>query len=138
MEKHFLADMMAAYGEPGFKAEPFYFPCGDYIDYTMVSEAPVAHYVDEWLTIYDSAVDGRPIGFQIKHVRTIIEKFGLAGQGIALKANGQSVKDISISALLLAAYEQGPLTSDRRNAYAIAMGFPVEKQLMPASELQPA
>jgi len=130
--------MMAEHGKPGFKAEPWYNPRGGFIDYIMANEAACANYIDEWLTIYDSAVDGRPIGFQIKHVHAMIEKFGLVGQGVALKAGDRSVKDISISALLLAAYEQGPLTPDRRSAYAIAMGFPVEKQLMPASELQPA
>jgi hypothetical protein len=44
----------------------------------------------------------------------------------------------SITALLLAAYEERPPTVDRRIGYAAAMGFSVEKNEMPMDELQPA
>ena len=63
MEKHFLADMME--GTPTFKAEPWYNPHGDCISYKMADEAVVADRVDELLTVYNSAVDNRSIGFQL-------------------------------------------------------------------------
>jgi hypothetical protein len=136
MEKHFLADMME--GEPTFKAEPWHNLYGDCIVYKVANEAFVADRIDEWLTVYNSAVDGRPIGFQIKGVHAIITKFGQDGLAVSWKADAKSVKAISIMALLLAAYEQGPRTLGRRRAYAAAMESPAQERSIPADELQPA
>ena len=136
MEKHFLADMMAEHGEPGFKAEPWYYHGGDYINYKMANEAAVANWIDKWLTIYESEVDGRPIGFLITNVHSIIRKFGLLTFTMPWKGNAENEKDVSISRLLLAAYEEGPPVIGRRNAYAVAMEFPMAKWSIPASELQ--
>ena len=136
MEKHFLADVME--GESGFRAEPWYNPYGDCVVFKMADEAVVANRVDELLTVYNSAVDDRPIGFQIKGVHAIIAKFGLDGLAVSSEADAKGVKRISIALLLLAAYDEGPRTLGRRKAYATAMECPVEKQTIPAAELQPA
>jgi hypothetical protein len=136
MEKHFLADTMC--GESEFKAEPWYNPYGDCIIYKMADEAVVANRVDEILTIYHSAVDERPIGFQIKGVHAIIRKCGLDGLGLHTTRNAQEVKNISILALLLAAYDDGPRTLGRRIAYAAAMGCPDRESTIEADALQPA
>lgn len=136
MEKHFLADQMQ--GSPAFRAEPWYNPYGDCIVYQMADEAVVAKRIDEYLTIYDSAIDNRPIGFQMKGVFAIIQKFGLDGLMVSFEADKDSVKEVSIAALLLAAYEQGPSTIQRRIAYAAAMDCPAQRRTIPASELQPA
>ena len=138
MEKHFLADMMEGHGKPGFKAEPWYNPHGDCIVYKMVNEAAVADRIDEWLTMYNSVIDDRPIGFQIKGVHAIIRKFGLDGLTVSWDDDSKAVKDVSIGVLLLAAHEEGPRTLGRRKAYAVAMRFPAEKWSIPANELQPA
>ncbi len=134
MEKHFLADMTE--GTPTFKSEPWYNPYGDCITYKMADEAVVADRVDEWLTVYNSAVDNRPIGFQMKGVHAIITKFGVDGLAVSWKSNAQGVKSISVATLLLAAYEQGPRTMSRRKAYAGAM-CPSDKTI-PADDLQAA
>ncbi len=136
MEKHFLDDMME--GEPTFRAEPWYNRDGDCIIYKMADEAVVAERVDELLTVYNSAVDNRPIGFQIKGVHAIISKFGLDSLTIASEANGDGVKSISIAVLLLAAYEEGPRTVSRRRAYVEAIQCPPERRTIRANELQPA
>ena len=133
MEKHFLEDMME--GEPVFKAEPWYNPHGDCVVYKIADEALVADRIDEMLTVYNSAVDDRPIGFQIKGVRAIISKFGLEGVAALSEAAAKGVKRISISLLLLAAYEEGPQTMGRRKAYATAI-CPAEKTIL-ADDLQP-
>ena len=138
MEKHFLADMMEGEGEPAFNAEPWYNPGGDCIIYKMADEAAVADRVDEWLTVYNSAVDNRPIGFQIKGVHAIITKFGLDGLAVSWKADAEGVKEISIMAMLLAAYEQGPRTLSRRRAYVAAMESPAKRESIPAGDLQAA
>lgn len=136
MEKHFLADQME--GSPAFRAEPWYNADGDCILYKVADEAVVADRVDEWLTVYNSAVDGRPIGFQIKGVHAIINKFGLDGLAVSWKADANGVEAISITTLLLAAYEQGPRTFGRRRAYAAAMESPPRNRTIPADALQPA
>jgi hypothetical protein len=138
MEKHFLADMMAGEGKPEFRAEPWYNPCGDCIVYKIADEAVVADRIDELLTVYHSAVDNRPIGFQIKGVKAIIRKLGLEGLAVASHQKAGAVKRISIAALLLAAYEEREPTLARRRAYAYAMECPEKKHTIPADDLQPA
>ena len=136
MEKHFFADMMD--GAPEFHPEPWYNRYGDCIVYQMADEAVVGGRIDEVLTVYNSAVDNRPIGFEIKGVAGIIRKFGLDGLVVESEADDEGVRRISITALLLAAYEDGPHTLSRRRGYATAMECPSEKRSIPADELQPA
>jgi hypothetical protein len=138
MDKHFLADVMAGEGEPEFRSEPWYNPHGDCIVFKMADEAIVAERVDELLTVYNSAVDGRPIGFQIKGIAAIIRKLGVDGLAVESRADAGGVRSISIAALLLAAYEEAKPTLARRRAYASAMECPVQKRTIPADELQPA
>ena len=138
MEKHFLEGMMEGEGKPEFRAEPWYNPDGDCIVFKMADEAIVAERVDELLTVYNSAVDNRPIGFQIKGVQAIIRKLGLDGLAVASESDGTAVKAISIAALLLAAYEEGEPTLARRRAYASVMEGSVKKRTILADDLQPA
>jgi len=121
MEKHFLDDFVhemekeSGEGTPEARLEPWYNKYGDCIVYQTVGEAVVADRVGELLTIYRSAIDERPIGFQIKGVMAMIQKFGLDG-----------LQSISVGALLLAAYEDGPMTLGRRQAYASVVRPPAE------------
>ena len=133
MEKHFLAGTME--GTPTFRAEPWYNPYGDCIVYQVADEAVIADRIDELLTIYRSAVDNRPIGFQIKSVAGMIRKLGLDGLVVQSEADGHGVKSISITALLLAAYEEHPPTLGRRMAYAAAVDA-ADRRTIPANELE--
>ena len=119
MEKHFLSDFVE--GEPQFRQEAWYNPYGDCIIYQTANEAVVAERIDQVLTVYRSAVDNRPIGFQIKGVRAIIERFGVKGVSVSAEGVGDEIRRISVALLLLAAYERGPLTPERRQAYAEIM-----------------
>jgi len=130
--------MMAGEGKPEFRAEPWYNPHGDCIVYKIADEAVVAERIDDLLTVYNSAVDNRPIGFQIKGVRAIIQKLSLDGLAVVSQAKAGAVKSISIVALLLAAYEERDPTLARRRAYASAMECQEKKQTIPADALQPA
>ena len=138
METHFLAEAVGT--APTFSAEPWYNPYGDCIVYKLVDEAAAADRIDDLLTIYRSADDNRPIGFQIKGVAAIIRKFGLAGLAVAPAVDGSSMTSVSIAAIILAAYEEGAPTIGRRNGYATAMEFdvPKGKRRIPREELQPA
>jgi hypothetical protein len=121
MDEHFLKEFVSGVSrdtpEP---PRPWFNPAGDCIIFQMADEAIVAERIDGILTIYRSAVDERPIGFQIKGVMAIVRKFGLKGICVECKADKYELQEVSISALLLAAYEQGPLTINRRVGYATA------------------
>lgn len=136
MEKHFLDGTME--GSPTFRAEPWYNPDGDCLIYQIADEAFVAERVDDLLTVYRSMFNRRTIGFQIKGVRAILNKFGYDGLAVRSEEDAGSVKAISIMALLLAAYEDGPHTLGRRKAYASAMECPTEHRAISAEELQAA
>jgi hypothetical protein len=135
-ERHFLADAIGS--QPTFSAQPWYNADGDCLVYKMADEASVADRIDELLTIYRSAVDNRPIGFQIKGVAAIIGKLGLAGLAISSRSDAAAVRSVSIAALLLAAYEDRPFTLSRRIGYAEAMECEhgIEGRSIPFSELQ--
>ena len=133
MEKHFLEDHVD--GAQQFRAEPWYNPHGDCLVYRAADEAVVADRVDGILTIYRSAVDNRPIGFQIKGVMAIVARFGLDALTVESDVEGREVKGISIQALLLAAYEQFPRSVRRRKAYAEVMGPSSPSETLDAEEL---
>jgi len=134
MEKHFLDEQME--GTPTFQSEPWYNRFGDCVIFQIADEAFVAERIDELLSVYHSVNDGRTIGFQIKGVLAIIKKFGLDGLSIKSETDANELKSISIAALLLAAYEEGPRTLGRRRAYASVMECPVDRRSIPTEELQ--
>ena len=134
MEKHFLSDFVS--GRQEFVAEPWYNPHGDCVVYQTADEAVVRDRIDELLTIYRSGEDNRPIGFQIKGVHAIIRKFGLDGLAVESEVNGDRIRSVSLTLLLLAAYEAGPRSVGRRQAYAGAMSpiSPLPQCEIPLSE----
>ncbi len=136
-EEHFLASMME--GESAFRDEPWYNPYGDCLVYKMADEAAVAERIDGLLTIYRSAVDNRPIGFQVKGIAAMIRKFRLSGLEVTSESDDQTVNNVSITALLLAAYEEFPATLSRRLGYTAAMEFDfrARRRTIPLDELQP-
>ena len=137
-ERHFLADVIGT--EPIFSKDPWYNQDGDCLVYKMANEASIADRIDELLTIYRSAENNRPIGFQIKGVGAIIARFGFAGLAIVSENSTESMKSVSITALLLAAYENQPFSLSRRIGYAEAMECEHSTctRRIPFGELHPA
>jgi hypothetical protein len=88
------------------------------------------------LTIYRSAVTDKPIGYEIKDVRAITSRFGWDGILVAHKTDTEELKQVSLYALLLAAYEQGPKTIGRRAGYVEAMESCGENSRIDAKELE--
>lgn len=136
MEEHFLKHQVE--GSPEFRAEPWYNRHGDCVVFQMADEAVIGERIDEVLTIYLSAIDRRPIGFQVKGVSALILKFGVDGLQLDSVTSNREVQSVSVSMLLLAAYEDGPLTLARRRAYAGANATAPPSSVMPVSELVPA
>lgn len=118
MEDHFLNEFVKDVKRE--RPEPWYNPDGDCIIYQIVDEAIVADRIDEVLTIYRSAISGNPIGYQIKGVAALAQKFGWEGVLVKCRKDDHEIKEVSMFALLLAAYERGPKTIGRRMAYADA------------------
>jgi hypothetical protein len=116
MEDHFLKEFVV--GQSRSDPEPWYNPEGDCIIYQTSDEAIVAERIDNLLTIYRSISTNKAIGYQIKGVLAILQRFGLHGITVECKESNQEL--ISLSLLLLAAYEEGPKTIGRRKAYADA------------------
>ena len=121
MEEHFLKDFVSGYERPSTKSEPWYNAPGDCIIYQMVAEATVADRIDHILTIYKSAITGKAIGYEIKGIVALAKKYGWTGIMVESEEDVQQITKVSLSAMLLAAYEQGPQTIGRRRAYASAL-----------------
>ncbi len=119
MEEHFLKDFVK--GQERGDPEPWYNPDGDCIIYQMADEAIVAERVDEVLTIYNSAITGKAVGFQMKGIAALASRFGWQAVRVKFKSVRDELVEVSLSALLLAAYEEGPRTIGRRRAYAEAI-----------------
>jgi hypothetical protein len=124
-------------GKAEFRALPWYNGEGDCIIYQIADEAFVARRIDELLTIYNSVVDNKTIGFQIKGVHAIIKKIGLDALSVMSENEAHQIKSISITALLLLAYEGGPRTINRRRGYASAFDCPSEQPTIDASAIEP-
>lgn len=116
METHFLSEFVV--GQAHQEPEPWYNPDGDCIIYQMLDEAIVADRIDEVLTIYRSAISAKAIGYQIKGVAALASTFGWEGLLVECKRDQEELREVSLAALLLAAYEKGPKTIGRRKAYA--------------------
>jgi hypothetical protein len=97
----------------------------------------VADRIDEVLTIYRSALTNKSIGYQIKGVAALARRFGWEGVLVEHKRDAEELHEVSLFALLLAAYEQGPKTIGRRKAYADAFESLAEKPRISAEDLTP-
>jgi hypothetical protein len=103
MEKHFLSDFFE--GTPIFQPKPRYNADGDSIHYKVTDEAACAERIDSFLTLYRSADDNRVIGFQIKGISAILEKYGAKELAIASKEHPD--KSISVVAIFFKALKAG-------------------------------
>lgn len=126
MEERFLENWMqkvdpsAQRGSHVHQREPWYNPHGDCIQFQTANEATVAERVDNYLTIYRSALTNHPIGFKIKDVRELIKRYGCDGIAVEAEIRGQIL--VRVTGLLLRAYQSEPSTINRVSGYASALG----------------
>ena len=127
MEKHFLDDFVHELNNSSTEESeevigvPWYNREGDCIVFRNAPGAFIADRVDEILTLYLSAEERHPIGFQIKDVMALVRKYGYDGLMVRAEVEDSDeswVQTISIHALILAAYEQSPRTIRSRQNYA--------------------
>lgn len=126
-DEHFLNDFVKQHGgspqEGLHKGDhaPWYNQYGDCIEFQTVHHAIVADRIDEYLTIYKSAVDNEPIGFKIKDVQALIKKYGCSGMEIKATVSGHRL--LSVTALLLNAFRDLPQTINRLEGYTKALSI---------------
>jgi hypothetical protein len=136
MGDHFFQDCIENDGEQSFVPEPWYNPYGDCIVFKMADEAIITDRVDDVLTLYRSCIDNRPIGFQIKCVVAMIRKLGWHGLEATCDIDPDRLGSVSVSAVLLAAYEVGPKSVSRRSGYAQAFQLPASGKSLRREDLQ--
>ncbi len=125
MEKHFLDDWIhkldksATLGSDKKKLEPWYNPHGDCIEFQTTHEAIVADRIDNYLTIYRSANTKKPIGFQIKEVHALLDKYKY--EVVSLEAEIRGEELVSVTALLMFALGSDQVNIGRREGYVLAM-----------------
>ena len=106
-------------GSHNSQREPWYNSHGDCIQFKTVNEAIVAERIDNYLTIYRSAISNEPIGFQIKDIQKLLQKYGCTGIEVEAKVKGQRL--IRVTGLLLYAYQSESPTINRVSGYMSAI-----------------
>ena len=136
MEAHFLADIVA--GESREAPRPWYNRAGDCLIYQLRADVEiVADRIDQVLTIYRALDTGKAIGFQIKGVSAIVNKFGFDAIGISTSQIGDEIKEVSVIALVMAAFEDGPHSISRLQGYTEAVSTFVPCADMPVAAMDP-
>lgn len=137
MEGHFLEAEME--GEPGFVPRPWYNRHGDCIVFKAEDVGVVAERVDDILTLYYSAEDRSPVGFQIKGVRHLMHKLRCNTVQASGESSTRGQVRIELAFLLMTAYDARPPTIARREGYARAQAVtcPPERALITLDEALP-
>lgn len=99
--------------------EPWYNEYGDCIEFQTVNEAIVADRIDDFLTIFRSAKSNEPIGFQLKDIKALAQKYHYDKLKVEIAIKGNKI--LSLTALLISALAERPSTIKRRNSYSEAI-----------------
>jgi len=119
MDTHFLDEYLEQCDlskEHTSVGTPWYNAHGDCIVFQTADEAIVADRIDQFLTIYRWAVDHRPIGFQVKDVKALLDKHGRTLLQVRTDVSGDAI--ISVRTTLFAAF--AALTADERRILGYA------------------
>ncbi|MEX2015630.1 MAG: hypothetical protein WD873_03265 [Candidatus Hydrogenedentales bacterium] len=107
----------------GAIGEPWYNPYGDCVHLRISGDAYYGQRIDEFLTIYRHVTSRRPIGFQIKGIAALIKKLQVDGLRIEAEVgeDKRDIEKVSLSTLLLLAYDEGEKTPVRLSGYTDAI-----------------
>jgi len=108
--------------EPAFRAEPFYNPYGDCIDYQTVDEAYFGDRVNSFITLYRSMKDRRAIGFLIKGVEHVLRNLGC--QIVTIGTDQQPDGTISLVTIVFAAIQEAEEKASREQLDALGTLVP--------------
>ncbi|MBI1320578.1 MAG: hypothetical protein GC168_16770 [Candidatus Hydrogenedens sp.] len=99
---------------------PWYNAHGDCVMFITVNEGVVADRIDEYLTLYRSALDNRAIGFQLKGIHALLNEFGYDVARIRTALDQDEVAAVELSMMLFSSYTKRPETQKRKLGYAEA------------------
>jgi len=122
MEERTLTDFLETQKTPDpdrSVPRPWYNRFGDCIDYQTEQVAVVADRIDHHLTIYRSVETNAAIGFQLKDVTALMEKYK-SQFGVMFSTRDNTL--ISVTSLLLTAFQiDSPTTMKKRTGYEQAL-----------------
>ena len=124
-ENHFLEDFIhsldkeAKLGSQKDQQTIWYNKAGDCLEFQTIDEPFVAHRIDKYLTLYRSAETNQLIGFKIKDVKALINKYCF--DAMVVGAGVKDKKIISLIALLVNVLVQDEPTINRREGYTEAI-----------------
>ena len=93
---------------------------GDCIHFKTKHVAIIGKRIDEFLTLYLSAEDKKPIGFQLKDVQALLEATDADLMTVQVDY-AQDKSLISVSALIFEAFQSIPVTINRKFGYSEAI-----------------
>jgi hypothetical protein len=99
----------------------WYNPYGDCFMFLSVNEGVISDRIDEYLTIYRSAIDSRAIGFQLKGINALLEEFDIDIARVRAEIERDEVKTVTLSLILLKSYGRFAPTQRRVMGYAEAV-----------------
>lgn len=120
MEKANLNEFLNSFdkaklGSKKNEIQPWYNEFGDCIEFQTRHEAIVADRIDDYLTIYRSAVNNDPIGFQLKDVRALLRKYKLQWMQCSAKVDKSVL--IRLDILLMYAFKDSADTVSSGDEY---------------------
>ncbi|MCP4267700.1 MAG: hypothetical protein GY777_19395 [Candidatus Brocadiaceae bacterium] len=93
---------------------------GDCIQFKTMHVATVGKRIDDFLTLYLSIEDNKPIGFQLKDIHALISKYDIDLITIQAGYESSDKRLVSISALLFKAFAEMNTSINRVAGYSEA------------------
>ncbi|MCP4254045.1 MAG: hypothetical protein GY775_11675 [Candidatus Scalindua sp.] len=108
-----------AFGSKQSDIQLWYNAEGDCIQFLTIHDGTIRKRIDEHLTLYLSLEDEKPVGFQLKDIHALCNKY----DADLMTVHAGYAKDrrlISISALMLKAFDKKPKSINRFSGYSEA------------------
>ncbi|MBI4570300.1 MAG: hypothetical protein HY719_18050 [Planctomycetes bacterium] len=113
MDQHFLDAEVKDAGLSGFKPEIWYNLHGDCLEFCAANEGVEGDRIDSVITIYRSTLDRRPIGFQVKGVRALIDLLDATSFSVEARGDQHSVFRVKVEVVTAAAFAQAAQRNPR-------------------------
>jgi hypothetical protein len=94
---------------------------GDCIQFKTTHVATIGKRVDEYLTLYISVENQKPIGFQLKDVQALLNAQNLDLMAVQVDYASLDKSLVSVSMLIFEAYSKMPTTINRKFGYSEAI-----------------
>ncbi len=109
-------------------AKIWYNSVGDCIQFKTDHVPSMRKRIDEYLTLYLTLEDQKPIGFQLKDVHALINKYEIDLFAVQAEYTPADKKLISITTLILKAFSKMPANPNRISGYTDAFNTIVKDE----------